>query len=92
VTGSIGILNIKTDDANTTEKITVNIYWPGNGYGIPDRFASMEDAIAEAKRCIAAGYGPKSKCAQPNEIHITRTINQMNKTFREIVVFTGDET
>lgn len=72
----------------SVETITVNIYWPGNGYGIPDRFASMEDAIAEAKRCVAAGYGPKSKSAHPNEIHIVKITRNGNTTTRETIIWT----
>jgi hypothetical protein len=63
------------------ETLSVNVFWPGEGYGMPDRVETIEQAHAAARRMAAQGYGDKSKSTKPNEIHIVRTI-------REVTVWT----
>lgn len=64
------------------ETITVNVFWPGEGYGIPDRVETLDQAHAAARRMAAMGYGANSTATKPNEIHIVRTT-------REVTVWHG---
>lgn len=59
------------------ETITVNVYWPGEGSGIPERVDTMEQAQSAARRLAAMDYGAKSKATKPNEIHIVRTVREV---------------
>lgn len=58
------------------EELTVNVFWPGEGYGIPERVETMEEAYADARRLVAMGYGAKSKSTRPNEIHIVKVVRE----------------
>jgi hypothetical protein len=72
------------DEPKRTEKLSVAIYWPGEGYGHLRPVETMARASGVARRLIADGYGLASKSAKKNEIHIIRIV-------REVTVWSDDD-
>ena len=56
----------------TEHSISVAVYWPNEGYGIPKSVASMEEAQTVAAEWVKQGYGTGKSCIRILET--TRTI------------------
>jgi hypothetical protein len=72
------------DEPKRTEKLTVAIYWPSEGYGMGQAVPTMEAAHVIAKQEAANGYGRESTLKRKTEIHIIRTV-------REVTVWSEDD-